>query len=51
MGTRAAGMKDGLMQPRYLLEKVAAQTKEIAETNAGTSPFAQPVNKFPGLDF
>ena len=26
------GMKDGLMQPRYLLEKVAAQTQEIAGT-------------------
>jgi uncharacterized protein (DUF885 family) len=46
-GNMRQGMKDGLMPPRYLLEKVAAQTKEIAETDAGTSPFAQPVNKFP----
>jgi uncharacterized protein (DUF885 family) len=46
-GNMRQGMKDGLMQPRYLLEKVVAQTKEIAETDAGTSPFAQPVSKFP----
>jgi uncharacterized protein (DUF885 family) len=46
-GNMRQGMKDGLMPPRYLLEKVAAQTKEIAETDAGTNPFAQPVNKFP----
>jgi uncharacterized protein (DUF885 family) len=41
------GMKDGLMQPRYLLEKVAVQTQEISEGNAEASPFAKPVNKFP----
>jgi uncharacterized protein (DUF885 family) len=41
------GMRDGLMQPRYLLEKVGAQTQEIAQTDAAASPFAQPVSKFP----
>jgi uncharacterized protein (DUF885 family) len=41
------GMKDGLMQPRYLLETVVAQTQEIAGTDAGASPFAQSVSKFP----
>jgi uncharacterized protein (DUF885 family) len=41
------GMKDGLMQPRYLLEKVAVQTQEISAGNAEASPFAKPVNKFP----
>ncbi len=41
------GMKDGLMQPRYLLEKVVAQTQEISGTDAAASPFAQPVSKFP----
>jgi uncharacterized protein (DUF885 family) len=41
------GMKDRLMQPRYLLEKVAAQSREISDQNAEASPFAQPVNKFP----
>jgi uncharacterized protein (DUF885 family) len=46
-GNMRQGMKDGLMQPRYLLEKVAAQTREIAETSAEAGPFSQPVNKFP----
>jgi uncharacterized protein (DUF885 family) len=41
------GMKDGLMQPRYLLEKVVVQTQEIAGTDAAASPFAQPLSKFP----
>ncbi len=41
------GMKDGLMQPRYLLEKVVPQTQEIANTEADSSPFAKPVKKFP----
>jgi uncharacterized protein (DUF885 family) len=42
------GMKDGLMPPRYLLDKVAAQTREISGTDAEASPFANPVSKFPG---
>ena len=46
-GNMRQGMKDGLMQPRYLLEKVAVQTREISETDAEGSPFAKPVNKFP----
>jgi uncharacterized protein (DUF885 family) len=46
-GNMRQGMKDGLMQPRYLLEKVVAQTQEIAGTEAGASPFARPLNKFP----
>jgi uncharacterized protein (DUF885 family) len=46
-GNMRQGMKDGLMQPRYLLEKVATQTREIAETDAEAGPFAKPVNKFP----
>jgi len=41
------GMKDGLMQPRYLLEKVVAQAQEISDQNAEGSPFAKPVDKFP----
>ncbi|MGH9544881.1 MAG: DUF885 domain-containing protein [Terriglobales bacterium] len=41
------GMKDQLMQPRYLLEKVVPQTQEIADTKADASPFAKPVSKFP----
>src|SRR5580704_18839344 len=46
-GNMRQGMKDGLMQPRYLLEKVAAQTWEISDTDAEASPFANPVSNFP----
>jgi uncharacterized protein (DUF885 family) len=38
------GMRDGLMPPRYLLEKVAAEADDIANKN---SPFAKPVKEFP----
>ena len=41
------GMRDHLMQPKFLLEKVAVQAKTIADTPAEKSPFAQPVSKFP----
>jgi uncharacterized protein (DUF885 family) len=37
------GMRDHLMQPRYLLEKVAAQAQEIASSTPEKSPFAQPL--------
>ena len=46
-GNMRQGMKDGLMPPRYLLEKVVSQTQEIANTESDSSPFAQPVKKFP----
>ena len=46
-GNMRQGMKDRLMPPRYLLGKVAVQTREISETKAEASPFAQPLNKFP----
>ncbi len=46
-GNMRQGMKDGLMPPRYLLEKVVPQTQEIAGTAAEASPFAKPVDKFP----
>jgi uncharacterized protein (DUF885 family) len=46
-GNMRQGMKDRLMPPRYLLEKVAAQIQEISDTDADASPFAQPLNKFP----
>jgi uncharacterized protein (DUF885 family) len=46
-GNMRQGMKDRLMPPRYLLEKVVAQAQEIVETDAEASPFAQPVSKFP----
>jgi uncharacterized protein (DUF885 family) len=41
------GMKDKLMPPRYLLEKVAVQAQEIAGQNHDSSPFARPVKQFP----
>lgn len=40
------GMKDHLMQPRYILEKVAAQAQAIADDSVEASPFTQPVLKF-----
>ena len=41
------GMKDRLMPPRYLLEKVVAQVDEVAGTSGEASPFAKPVKEFP----
>ena len=40
------GMADGLMPPRYLLEKVAAQCAAIAKPAGAASPFALPVKTF-----
>ncbi len=41
------GMTDGLMPPRYLLEKVASETDDIAGKAGESSPFATPVKEFP----
>jgi uncharacterized protein (DUF885 family) len=41
------GMHDGLMPPRYLLEKVAAEADDIASKAGEKSPFASPVKEFP----
>jgi uncharacterized protein (DUF885 family) len=41
------GMRDGLMPPRYLLEKVSTQAEEIANMKAEESPFAGPLKQFP----
>ena len=41
------GLSDGLMPPRYLLEKVAAQAQDIADKSPHDSPFTQPALKFP----
>jgi len=41
------GMKDGLMPPRFLLDKVAEQANTIAAQAPEKTPFAQPFNKFP----
>jgi uncharacterized protein (DUF885 family) len=41
------GLRDHLMPPKYLLEKVAMQAQHIADDSPETSPFSQPVLKFP----
>ncbi|MDB5977552.1 MAG: hypothetical protein JWR07_4312 [Nevskia sp.] len=41
------GQKDGLMQPKLLLEKVSTQARSIAEPAGEASAFGQPVAKFP----
>jgi uncharacterized protein (DUF885 family) len=41
------GMADHLMPPRYLLEKVAAQSEDIATKPLTSSPFAEALQKFP----
>jgi uncharacterized protein (DUF885 family) len=41
------GMRDGLMPPRYLLEKVTAEADEIASKTGENSPFAKPLKQFP----
>lgn len=41
------GMRAGLMPPRFLLEKVAAQAEGIAASRGSQSPFAQPLEKMP----
>jgi uncharacterized protein (DUF885 family) len=40
------GLRDRLMPPRYLLEKVAEQAWGIAEDSPPRSPFATPANHF-----
>jgi uncharacterized protein (DUF885 family) len=42
-----AGMKDGLMPPKFLLEKVASQAAGIAAVSAADSPFSEPLKKIP----
>src|SRR5258706_1763538 len=41
------GMTDGLMPPRFLLEKVITQAEGIAGSKAEDSPFARPLAKMP----
>jgi uncharacterized protein (DUF885 family) len=47
VGNMRLGMRDRLMPPKYLLEKVAKQAQSIADQSAEASPFAEPVRKFP----
>ena len=41
------GMSDGLMPPRFLLEKVVTQAEGIAASKAEDSPFGHPLAKMP----
>jgi len=41
------GLRDHLMPPKYLLEKVASQAQQIADSPLDTSPFTDPLRKFP----
>jgi uncharacterized protein (DUF885 family) len=41
------GMRDGLMPPRFLLEKVSAESEDVAGKTGENSPFFTPLNKFP----
>ena len=41
------GMGNGLMPPKFLLEKVVEQTEGIAKQPPDETPFAEPFNKFP----
>jgi uncharacterized protein (DUF885 family) len=47
MATLRAGMRDQLMPPKFLLEKVADQAQQIADQAADQSPFAEPLAKLP----
>lgn len=46
-GVARQGMRDGLMQPGYLLEKVAAQCDNLAAPAGADNVFAAALKKFP----
>ncbi len=41
------GMADGLMPPKFLLEKVVSQAEGIGKSKPEESPFARPLSKLP----
>jgi len=47
MARMRKGMADGLMQPRFLLEKVATQSEGIAAKKPEETPFARPLASMP----
>ncbi len=47
MAAMRAGMRDKLMPPKFLLEKVAGQAAGIAAQSPEESPFAIPLKSFP----
>jgi uncharacterized protein (DUF885 family) len=48
MGHMRDGLRDRLMPPRFLLEKVSTQAQEIAGYPLDKSPFTAPLGKLPG---
>ncbi|MGZ8833341.1 MAG: DUF885 domain-containing protein, partial [Thermoanaerobaculia bacterium] len=46
--TMRAGMRDHLMPPKFLLAKVAGQAASLASGVPEQTPFAAPLQKFPG---
>jgi uncharacterized protein (DUF885 family) len=42
-----AGIEDGRVPPKFILEKVLAQVNNIAQQKPEDSPFARPIQKFP----
>jgi uncharacterized protein (DUF885 family) len=47
MGHMRDGLRDHLMPPKYLLEKVAAQAQQVADAPLDKSIFTEPLHKFP----
>jgi len=47
MGHMRDGLRDHLMPPKYLLEKVSGQAQQIADDPLDKSPFTDPLRKFP----
>ena len=47
MGHMRDGLRDRLMPPKYLLEKVSVQAQGIADSALDKSPFTDPLRKFP----
>ena len=42
-----AGLKDGLVQPRFLLEKTVIQCAALADALGASNPFAEPAGRIP----
>src|ERR1041385_436041 len=47
MANMRQGMRDGLMQPRYLLEKVAPEADDVVSKSGESSPFYKPLKELP----
>ena len=47
IGHMRDGLRDNLMPPKYLLEKVAAQAQQVADAPLVKSSFTEPLRKFP----